>query len=289
MKRKIVLLFVALALCVSITGAIAFLSSKTEPKYNNFTIGEIKIELTEPQWDSLPDENKNKIPDVAENLSPSETIVKDPTITNTGSNDAFVYLKISVPKASVKNMDNNGEIIYPSENNPVELFSFDVNPNWAEFMTDDTNENYVEHYYHYKKAIMPNETTTPLFETVTFIDVIEGQIEEEKYQIQVAAYGAQAIKDDANSNVYSEWNALAKQEGLKICDIPYASAEIEVYKDNELITTIPTTFIANTSISLGDIVNLVKKEGYSITESDITGSAIQQCEADTEYYFRVDL
>ncbi len=205
-KKKIACIAIAVLFVVSlsITGAYAYLTSRTNEKTNAFVYGDIKIELTEPNW-------KND----AKNISPNETIPKDPLITNTGDNEAFVYIKVSVPKASVDYINNN-TVVLANQNNPVELFSYNINENWTEFMTDTSSDKANDHYYYFNKSISPNQKTTELFNTVTFIDVIEGQVDNSAFDIKVTAYGVQTLNTEGKDNILSAWNKIAKQEGYLV-------------------------------------------------------------------------
>ena len=67
--------------------AVAFLTD-TQTLTNVFTIGGVKISLTEPTWDST---GKTK----ATNITPKVKVEKDPTITNTGTNDDYVFMNMN--------------------------------------------------------------------------------------------------------------------------------------------------------------------------------------------------
>ena len=56
---------------------------------NQFTVGKVSIDLDEPGF--KPEEQTK--------IEPGKEIKKDPQIKNTGVNDAFVYLEVSVPTA----------------------------------------------------------------------------------------------------------------------------------------------------------------------------------------------
>ena len=79
------------------------------------TVGKVDIELKEPEW--KPEENKK--------IEPSKVIHKDPQITNTGTNDAFVYMEVSIPMANVEAAAENGERLGKKVQ---ELFSFEAKP-----------------------------------------------------------------------------------------------------------------------------------------------------------------
>ena len=98
-SRRKSLIAVVLAAALLITGAYAFLTATTETKVNNFTVGNIKIDLDEGPWDELPDTDMDGIPDVAEEIVSGQIIEKAPSIKNIGANDAYGFLLVSVPKA----------------------------------------------------------------------------------------------------------------------------------------------------------------------------------------------
>lgn len=96
------LLIVLAMLVVLIVGSIGAYFTASDEASNSFTVGKIDIELTEPNWDKLTDDNENEVPDVAECVLPNALIDKDPTVTNKSeTNDAFVFVRVTVPKADI--------------------------------------------------------------------------------------------------------------------------------------------------------------------------------------------
>ena len=81
-KRRLSIVVLALAMVVLISTAVAYFTD-IDTVDNVFTIGKVEIGLEEPDW--TPEEHTK--------ITPNETIEKDPTITNTGINDAFVFDK----------------------------------------------------------------------------------------------------------------------------------------------------------------------------------------------------
>lgn len=102
----------------AIGSAIAFFTDK-DNKTNDFTVGNISIQLTEPNWNA----------DNGKDLTPNKTISKDPQITNDGPNDAFVFLQVKVPVANVKTAAADGSL-QPAKSQ--DLFAYTVNENWTE-------------------------------------------------------------------------------------------------------------------------------------------------------------
>ena len=105
------ILSLVLVFALVFTGIFAYLTAK-DSATNTFTIGNVDILLYEDDWydhDSyadtgtktiLNDENENDIPDFAENIVPGQKIAKAPYVENTGRNEAWVYLVVSIPTAT---------------------------------------------------------------------------------------------------------------------------------------------------------------------------------------------
>lgn len=145
---------------------------------NEFTLGKVDIELLEPEW--KPEENKEVVP--------LQTIKKDPQIKNTGINDAFVYLEVSVPMAEVIAADEAGNR-RPSAKQ--ELISFTQDGKWTLLNRQET-ENTAVYVYGYNEVVRPEQTTAPLFQTVTFLNIIEGQLDGAKLNMPIKAHAIQS-------------------------------------------------------------------------------------------------
>lgn len=89
MKKKIIALCLVIALAATavIGGTLAYFTDTTEAKVNEFTVGNVDIDLTEPAWKGDA------------TLMPGTTYAKDPTITVAEkSQDAYVFLKLEMNK-----------------------------------------------------------------------------------------------------------------------------------------------------------------------------------------------
>lgn len=104
MNKKIAIL--ALSLCmiaaIAVTGTIAYFTSE-QSLTNTFTAGNVEIKLDEAVVEK--DDNDNYVPTKDEKrteegqeyeLHPSQTVAKDPTITNLGSLDAYIGAIVTV-------------------------------------------------------------------------------------------------------------------------------------------------------------------------------------------------
>lgn len=91
MKKKItaLALVVCLVAVAIVGGSLAYFTDTTDAKVNEFTVGNVKIDLTEPAWGANDDHT----------LMPGSSYAKDPTITvKEGSQDAYVFLKMDMNK-----------------------------------------------------------------------------------------------------------------------------------------------------------------------------------------------
>lgn len=76
------MLSAALIVCATVAGTLAWLTDKTEPVVNTFTVGDINITLTESENLDLK-------------MVPGQTITKDPKVTvKTGSEACWLFVKI---------------------------------------------------------------------------------------------------------------------------------------------------------------------------------------------------
>lgn len=173
----------ALIAILAVGSAVAFFTDR-DNKVNQFTVGNISIQLQEPNWNA----------DNGKNLTPNKTIKKDPQITNDGPNDAFVFLQVKVPVANVKTAAADGSL---QQAKSQDLFAYTVNENWTE-VSKKSSADSTTYVYAYvgadgtMKTLAPGKTTNALFDSVTFLNLVEGQIDEgTKISVDVDAYGIQ--------------------------------------------------------------------------------------------------
>lgn len=92
MKKKTILvaaIAVMLVAALVVGGTLAYFTDKSDAKVNTFTVGNVKIDLTENAWNA----------DADHTLVPGASYAKDPTITvKEGSQDAYVFLKLDLNK-----------------------------------------------------------------------------------------------------------------------------------------------------------------------------------------------
>lgn len=184
-KRKILLLAAAVCMIaiLAVGGTLAYFTDTTDVKKNTFTVGNVDIELTEPEWDKQGSED-------APEVYPGEALAKDPTVTNTGANPCFVRVK-------VEGLDCLKE----------------VGASDIIFRTDYTDnklgDNWVLHtdgLYYYTKVLAKGEVTDALFDQIVIpTDLTNGDGKTE-FDIDVTAYAVQA------QGAKSSWADVQKME-----------------------------------------------------------------------------
>lgn len=92
MKKKTILvaaIAVMLVAALVVGGTLAYFTDKSDAKVNTFTVGNVKINLTETAWHDNDDHT----------LVPNKFYDKNPTITvDAKSQDAYVFLKLDLNK-----------------------------------------------------------------------------------------------------------------------------------------------------------------------------------------------
>lgn len=189
-KNTVKIMTLAGILCLASVGGVSAYLTDYEKVSNEFTVGKVDIELKEPEW--KPEENRM--------IEPSKVIHKDPQITNTGTNDAFVYMEVSIPMANVEAAAENGERLGKKVQ---ELFYFEAKDSWMQLSVQNT-ESRRTYTYAYTKILKPQETSEALFDTVKFLNLIEGQLDGQTFEIPVRAYAIQTSYTGGSSDNLSE-------------------------------------------------------------------------------------
>ena len=189
-KNTVKIMTLAGILCLASVGGVSAYLTDYEKVSNEFTVGKVDIELKEPEW--KPEENKK--------IEPSKVIHKDPQITNTGTNDAFVYMEVSIPMANVEAAAENGERLGKKVQ---ELFYFEAQDSWMQLSVQNT-ESRRTYTYADTKILKPQETSEALFDTVKFLNLIEGQLDGQTFEIPVRAYAIQTSYTGGSSDNLSE-------------------------------------------------------------------------------------
>ena len=216
-KKKTFIAAIVLLLVFVVGGAIAYFTD-TDSKTNTFTIGNVDIDLKEPEWEfaitnSPTNTNNNDLPDAAEDMMPGESVAKDPTIRNLSTkNPAYVFAKVVVPCTTAT-----------APATPVEMFTYTTNTGWAEVSSAAvacTSGGNATHVYYYgsndtltplAKATdseHPTSTSTALFSTITLLSTLKAEdipnIDQAK-NVAITAYGIQTEGLGSNTTPAAVW------------------------------------------------------------------------------------
>ncbi len=214
MKKKIIA-FAVLILLLSAGGISAYFTASDEAS-NRWTVGNVSIELLEEEYDKVPETER-------QNITPNKTFTKDPVVRNTGTNDAFVFLEVSIPKASVRIAGADGSV-HPEA--VQELFHYGISDGWIKIKEDTGAAGQNRYVYAYASsekeclALASGESTPPLFKdrSVTFANIVEGQgLEGKTLEIPIRSYAIQTsdLGEKSTSVPGEVWEILNGQEGSK--------------------------------------------------------------------------
>ncbi len=246
---------------ILVSGAFAFLSD-SESAINRFTFADDKgeqtvdVDIIEPNWKEV--EGKD--------ILPLDKVVKDPQVVNEGENDVYSFVTVLVPTAKEITLNNDDGTTYELEN--VELFRYSVNPEWKEisatkYGVEDAhlvsaedgrkvilntanlsiikdygaNVYYTAHTYAFAGDTMTRleagETTTPVFNDVTLINVADGarvyETLEEVLAKLVPEEGTTLAIDEANRTI----TATAEGGEAKVIYKEMASGDATVVVDTD--------------------------------------------------------
>lgn len=162
-----------------------------ESATNTFTVGKVQIDLEEPAFPGNDDPS-------VKNMVPNQEVAKDPKVENTGSNEAIVFMEVSIPKATIKVAADDGTVagdaslqdIFKVYSGETEGFN---QTNFIEIKSDTTGTDKNTYVFAYNKKLAVGASTEALFDKVKLQNIVEGQIASGVAQnIDVKAYAIQA-------------------------------------------------------------------------------------------------
>ena len=254
MKKIIALLLViSTTVALSIGGTLAYLTDR-DSEANVFTTGDVNIDLNE-------DFNQGST------LIPGVDIEKEPTVTNVGPNDAWVWTTVAVPK-------NLAGVIVFKEQNTTDW-------TWTEGTTEINGEDYVLYTAMHNAALDVDVETSALFTAVTLastvdIDpdgqwhtVVNGTATDLKWNnsdgnpvIYVSAYAIQTEGFNTVADAYDAYNTQWADNGTE-------------YGTPSTVTTVSTADELTAALANGGTVVLTSDITTELTEaanwSNITG------------------
>lgn len=205
---RTVLISAALAVVTfsGISGIYAYQTDK-ETLDNVFTTGKVTIKLTEPNY---PGNTSEK---VKNQLGHQET-PKDPMITNTGVNDAVVFIRMTVPVQDVITVNEDGT---KNASAKQELYFFKQKADAASKHANNFNANWIElsdkekgtdlkgktrtYVFGYKTKIAKDAKTSTLFDKIQYKQILEGNLPSgtaEDIKIEAFAIQADSVIVDGN-------------------------------------------------------------------------------------------
>lgn len=208
MKNTTKTLVLALALAgVLAIGGIAAYFTDADTVTNTFTTGKISLKLLEPAWN----------PEQAQNITPMQKIAKDPQIRNDGTNPEYVFMEVVVPYEKLLTVNEGGKKNAAAD---TDLWSYEIKEGWAQVGEGSTDDRKKTHTYLYVygssaacTALEKDAVTPALFESVVFVNAVEGQgLEDSVKEIVVNAYGIQTSDINGGKTAPADvWSVLSAQ------------------------------------------------------------------------------
>lgn len=194
-KKKIVSLCLALALMVTLCvgGTLAYFTDIDDAK-NTFTVGNVDITLTEPNWTSTGSED-------APEVYPGEALAKDPTVTNDGANPCFVRIEVE----GLDCLGNAGMISYRTD-----------------YVTDNLGDNWVkgtDGYFYYNKVLEVGATTDALFDQIVMPTGLTNGDATTAYNVNVTAEAVQAQGAKASWSAVQNMTVAEIAAWFKTCGL----------------------------------------------------------------------
>lgn len=231
-NRAKLLAAICLLALLSLGGTMAYMTDH-ESAENRFTVGKVDFNLYESNWDGeRPDgtyatssnatssnaTSSNALGmEQAENMYAGMEINKDPAIKNNSKNDAYLRMTVKVPVATVSTADRDGNLVDGGIQKETELFSYELNPYCgmkpvSYWPTVENGFHVYEYMYtgdgYHEIPVPAGHNIPPLFHTVTFANVVDGEINEETEFIYV---DFKAIQSGGFDTPEDAWRAYDNQ------------------------------------------------------------------------------
>ncbi len=188
MKKKVAIIATAVIIvaALAVGGTLAFFTDKGTVQ-NVITMGDVRIKLTEPAFDEATDGALKM-----GSIMPGQIISKDPTITNTGSHDAYIRCKVTVTG-------------FPEKNVEKELISG--------LNIDKTKWAPAGDGYYYYQSVLPKkpaegDSVVQLFDSVKIPEQWGDSLANTEFKINITAEAIQAdhFTPHKTNDVIDGWN-----------------------------------------------------------------------------------
>ena len=197
MKKKIVTCSLVVALLViGVIGASLAYFTDTDNATNTFTVGNVKIDLTEDNW---------KAPD---SVAPGIEYAKDPVVKNVGKNDAYIRVDVTVSDwAAFKVAAANHQITDLST-----IFKGHDATKWERVtIKEDATNDTATYSYYYKTVLAKGASTDALFTSVTIpADFTSAEMaaiaaNDGQFTINIVAHAIQADGFDSPAQAFANY------------------------------------------------------------------------------------
>lgn len=200
MKRRVlgISLVVALVAIVAVGATLAYFTDSSNVVQNTFTMGNVEIKLDEID-NTKTDGSRTETGNAYTGVTPGVALDKDPTVWNTGANDAWVRVNVTVSNASAWKTALTKHGI----TDLATIFGGHEETKWTRAgIVEDTSKGTITYSYYYN-TVVPGKTdsktssTGALFTTVTIPAVFDNaDVESIKgFEITITA---DAIQTDAS-------------------------------------------------------------------------------------------
>lgn len=162
-KNIITALAMILVAVISVSATLAYMTAKSGTVTNTFTIGGVKITLDETKVDSATGKIGNNTERVAKNdypFAPGATYDKDPKVTNTGEDKAWIAVTLTFNKAQ-------HDALKAALGATNVLGMFDIKSGWKYNATPVDNGTKTTYTFMYTAAAVESGAEQILFTKVT--------------------------------------------------------------------------------------------------------------------------
>ena len=234
-KSAVILMSAFLVAALFINLTLSYLV-ENKNRDNVFALGNVRLLLSE---ENFPQDDNDRI------LVPKGIIQKDPKITNIGSTDDYVFLKVIVPLCNVRIVDETTNKIVNNEKAYMEIFNFISNgtsantvsasgftydntgifgydSKWVLIDSSEDTANYTHTYLFGYSSLLTadiSNSTTTLFDKMQLRNILEGDLPSDATQtVRIEAYGIQA-EELLNNITVSNTENVTKSELTAIFDL----------------------------------------------------------------------
>ena len=187
------------AAAIAIGGSLAYLTA-TDEVSNRFNLEQAlteRIDVIEPNWNE----------DNGKNIVPTQTIPKDPQLVNESDIPIYAIMQVSVPHANIQTASAEGTVQAAAAQ---DLFTYKVNAGWSEQGAGSLSEDgsHMVHTYLLEQQLPAGATSPSVFDEVTLVNAIDGQIDGQSLTIDVDGF---AIQAEGFSSAAEAWAAYQNQ------------------------------------------------------------------------------